>query len=559
MMIGFKDTATRIIEEIQKNDINPSELDYNLAIFAYLKAGLLSKSTDIEFNAFFSLLYQMKALSYGLHSASLDFDPFDPYVLEGLRNVFGGIKMAMTTLKINDYPSAETSINNFSNSLSSSDNREENPFSMSTVSSQMDSEPRILFEEDIVSKDLKKLISLQGDQTISNLNDNNDYSDDSIEISDIDESQLNLYDDLSKTGPSTSVPLSISSSLSFPPSSPSSNISINNTINNNNNEKPSKNIYNSRIWIPSNPKNVTKPLTEESDDTNVKKIMKKSVSWPLKSNTFSNENEFYIDNDIYYDINNNENNTVNHKTLIENEIDDYNYEIQDENDEETNIDDNFDDNDKDMSTMRAADVNLSPYEIVNMSLMDSLVVFSPNDSNMISDPEYYNEEANISEESDFEDESHNDVNSGQSPLGPSHGQGNSRSRRRMGRSNREQTHSSNLDTLLSLSNLSSHNVLNYNDSTVSGDDTITSLLAANYSPSFKEISSSNLKVSDSIQGLESTVILSIGDVNGLTTEVDLSPESINALSEEKKRANLKLNMRRIEQIELLTSKRKDRL
>jgi hypothetical protein len=40
--LGLKETAKRIIKEIQRNGFNPSELDYNLAAFAYLKVWLFS-------------------------------------------------------------------------------------------------------------------------------------------------------------------------------------------------------------------------------------------------------------------------------------------------------------------------------------------------------------------------------------------------------------------------------------------------------------------------------------------------------------------------------------
>jgi hypothetical protein len=529
------------MKAIQKHGFNPSELDYNLAAFAYLKANLFSNTVDVNFNEFFGLLYRMKVLGYRLHSATVDFDPFDLSILEGLRNVFGGIKMAMTTLENNDKPSAEISIKNFSISqslknrddiilseLSSKIDLNSNIQSLNIPSTHTPLNTNVLDSLERTEEVLTYHESLLSIDQI-NVNNGSNY--------DVDIKDENVYGNLRNiVSPTTLI------------ESPSSKNVIINTTKYNENEKNTKNVQNSRIWIPSNPKSITKNIADESDDMKDKKN-KKSVSWPLKSNSFSTGSEFYVDNDVYNDISNIENN------IIESDVgnDDYNYEIQDDNDEGSL--DNIYDNDKDMILMSAADVNVSPDEMTHMNLMDRLQLFPrKNDADTSrggsrkytdSDPEYYDEEVDVIDESEYEESSVFSL--GLSPSGQGGGLGTRR--RRMGRS-REPT-SSNLDALLSLSNLNSYNISKVGLT----DNVLTPLLVSKYSPSPKETLSTTQKDSDPLQGLESAR----GKiVNGNLSSTEVATESTNALSEETKRANLKLNMRRIEQIELLTSKRKDR-
>jgi hypothetical protein len=486
----------------------------------------------------------MKILGYKLHSSNLDFDPFDLSVLEGLRNVFGGIKMAMTSLENNNQPSAETSIKNINISLSL--NNKENPL-LSELSSSI-----------ALNSNIQSLNTPSAHTPVStNLLDSYPLERTEEVLTDLD--QINMKNDSDYTKDENAM-RNLGSSKTLLESTSSPNIIINNTKNEN--EKNTKTVYNSRIWIPSNPKSITKNLGDESDDTKEKKNGKKNVSWPLKSNSFTTGNEFYIDNDVYNDINNIENNTVNlERNLNENDNgnDDYNYETQDDNDE-SSIDDNMYDNDREMLLMRTADVNINPDEIAHMKLMDRLKLFPLENNNAdnfypeyVSGPEMYDESSLFDEldDSDYEESAYSPAFNlaDLSPSAQSQGVGTSR-RRRMGRGSREET-SSNLDALLSLSNFNSYNLSKEGVA----DDIITPSLISQYSTSSKEALSTTLKDSNPPQGLD-TDKGKIESSNLSSTEV--ASESTNALSEEAKRANLKLNMRRIEQIELLTSKRKDR-
>ena len=109
---GFEGAARRIMEDMTaKWSIVPSELDFNLALFAHLKAGLAGVAEGPNgFAEIFGLLYRMKNLGYGLHPVLTDFDTFHPSIPQSLRDILGGVKMSMSLLKSVQQPSAEVSV-----------------------------------------------------------------------------------------------------------------------------------------------------------------------------------------------------------------------------------------------------------------------------------------------------------------------------------------------------------------------------------------------------------------------------------------------------------------
>jgi hypothetical protein len=109
---GFEGAARRIMGDMTaKWNIVPSELDFNLALFAHLKAGLAGVAEGPNgFSEIFGLLYRMKNLGYGLHPVLTDFDTNRPSIPHSFRDILGGVKMSMSLLESVQQPSAEVSV-----------------------------------------------------------------------------------------------------------------------------------------------------------------------------------------------------------------------------------------------------------------------------------------------------------------------------------------------------------------------------------------------------------------------------------------------------------------
>lgn len=109
---GFEGAARRIMGDMtSKWSIVPSELDFNLALFAHMKAGLAGVAEGSNgFSEIFGLLYRMKTLGYGLHPILTDFDPFHPSIPPGFRDILCGVKMTTSLLRRVAQPSAEVSV-----------------------------------------------------------------------------------------------------------------------------------------------------------------------------------------------------------------------------------------------------------------------------------------------------------------------------------------------------------------------------------------------------------------------------------------------------------------
>ena len=122
---GRPGTARALIHEMTDDwGLEPSELDFNLAVFAHLRAciapspsstgrdrgGSVSGSGDNEETAglseLFGLLFRMKALGYGLHPTVRDLDLLDPSIPQGKGDLLGGVKMSMSLLQSVTQPSA---------------------------------------------------------------------------------------------------------------------------------------------------------------------------------------------------------------------------------------------------------------------------------------------------------------------------------------------------------------------------------------------------------------------------------------------------------------------
>lgn len=98
----------------------PSELDFNLAVFAHLRACIAPSDTGRErglsgsggseetagLSELFGLLFRMKALGYGLHPIVRDFDLLHPSIPQSRKDLLGGVKMSMSLLKSVTQPSA---------------------------------------------------------------------------------------------------------------------------------------------------------------------------------------------------------------------------------------------------------------------------------------------------------------------------------------------------------------------------------------------------------------------------------------------------------------------
>ena len=118
---GRPGVARALIHEMTDDwGVEPSELDFNLAVFAHLRACIapgdtgrdrgLSGSGGSEETAglseLFGLLFRMKALGYGLHPIVRDFDLLHPSIPQSRKDLLGGVKMSMSLLKSVDQPSA---------------------------------------------------------------------------------------------------------------------------------------------------------------------------------------------------------------------------------------------------------------------------------------------------------------------------------------------------------------------------------------------------------------------------------------------------------------------
>ena len=124
---GRPGIARALIHEMTDDwGIEPSELDFNLAVFAHLRACIaLNPSSSgrdkggsgsgfgsggyeetAGLSELFGLLFRMKALGYGLHPTVRDLDLLDPSIPQGKGDLLGGVKMSMSLLQSVPQPSA---------------------------------------------------------------------------------------------------------------------------------------------------------------------------------------------------------------------------------------------------------------------------------------------------------------------------------------------------------------------------------------------------------------------------------------------------------------------
>jgi hypothetical protein len=404
---GFEGAARRIMGDMTaKWNIVPSELDFNLALFAHLKAGLAGVAEGPNgFSEIFGLLYRMKTLGYGLHPILTDFDTNHPSIPPSFRDILGGVKMSMSLLKSVQQPSAEVSVAGkadgpaagsgsgsgsgpasgasgidrlLSSSLAISAERRgglfpfpplDSSFSASASSSSSASTSSTggrskVQGPDFTPSDLMKLAFDSDDVSATSSSSSSRDSD-----ADTDRDRDRDYDDpdySSSAGETYSEGPTIPGSVQDPDTEMPRNSPVSQ------NTAPDDRTR-TRVWNPTNLKNIGTDLPQDT----VKKGPRKAASWPLRPNFMTakdddleesqdgdSEGEDQSESESAYSSND------------ETDIDSRDSEGEGEGE----VLSGYYFGEADWLQRKMSLVNFSPAELSNMRLMDSLVLFpSPTD------------------------------------------------------------------------------------------------------------------------------------------------------------------------------------
>lgn len=343
--------AMRIFNNYEKLwKVHPSELDFNLIIFSILKTGITAKTLQeakINFIDLFILSYRMQELQYGLHPIVRDFNPFHPSLSPGFSDLLCGVKQSFSVLKSVQSPSAKISIiTEIKNNENDGNVESDNGYGGINDSDNNDKLSRNNRKEE------PNFIAQAAGAMVQNLNKNNfGFSDliGSNEESDDCFSQIEI--NLNK----------LDSNKNNVKSNAINNEKDNKILNTDKNKGKSS-TYPSRVWTPSN---------INWSELESKKVVKKPVTWPLKSNSNTltgvlsgndgNENNWRNNGDGEY---NDSDNDIEGNLIDGNDID---------NDGDMLGEDYF--NDKEWLLKKSKLIHFSASELEKMNFMETLELF----------------------------------------------------------------------------------------------------------------------------------------------------------------------------------------
>ena len=384
--IGHREAALQIFTDyylIWKKV--PSELDYNLLVFSILKSGLtLTSESEIisNFGRLFSILHKMKMLKYGLHAVLRDFDSYHPAVPSEFKDYFHGVKMAMSSLPSVENPCAQITDmvhdgNEFIGVMRNGDNDMDSDSNNDSIDDNSSSDGED--GSSAVSAALAPQSELAPDTRTSRVNQNLNFEDIQNKKAqeneeNIDMMLVNLDMDLGPVLEGNSEQHGDDGKI-FDRNI--STVNQNLRVNYDEINKPSS-TYITRVWTPTNSKNVE----SEGKESDQKKVVKKTASWPLKSNFMLQDENFFEEKDDSFT----DDNDIDGETSDMGQTDEERERGRErDRDREKGRDrqemsspggDYFDDSD--WLRRKTTSVNFSPHEIKEMNLMEILDLYSEN-------------------------------------------------------------------------------------------------------------------------------------------------------------------------------------
>ena len=345
--LGQGDVTRRIMQDMAVTwQITPTELDFNLAVFAHLKGGITSSGGDTSaFTDLFGLLYRMKSLEYGLHPVLRGVNPVDPLIPLGLRDLLGGVKMAMSLLSTSLSPSSVSRTYSVTEDVHAPIDLNRTPLD------------DIVRQSTSPTSSSRNVLSQLGYSAVSN---------DGVTPSDANRPRDGVRSGGEENKYARQIGDQYAKSSDHNAEIVNENVALQNLIQNPNQisdavpgpgaaqgeglSRASEEKAKHRVWTPTNLTNVN---TEFIEIVN-RKSAKKSVMWPLRSNFMSSLEDSSEDSD---------------QNNLEDNDDVSVSELEREGGEESGG--YFDDSDRTVTNFLAA---FSPAELSDMNIMDSLVL-----------------------------------------------------------------------------------------------------------------------------------------------------------------------------------------